>query len=488
MSAVVTEEQILRRLNPFDPTSNGLDGIGLPSNFSDSAERLAAQLGGAIQHQRVNYTPAAVQLTGRLPLENRMKILFVGFNNLAERFGMQALGNLKELNPTLKVEITAIDTYSLTDEVTNMRGRTLSRDEWIEDLEFMAGAHIHYCPASDFWNRSHDKQFDVVYIATTPTSHFDVLDEVTSRLKPAQVKLIAVEKPFVDVAHVGAMRGLLLSSSHRVTDIDFFNQAQSFLWLVESPQGREILERFGSPVVINGNCVEVFKEWRDWLFDETASGGGVFFDCGSHTINGNYLLQSHLHSHGNGNGTSTASKPTIHSLLFGEYHLQPHLRETYALVQSTLDGVVWNLQSGKALPETAYNFEAFNARGDYLLMSVGTETHPPYVLHAEDKSTPTLYTFTARGVGYEQVFGRLFQMAYNIDPSPVPDPETSMRASLDLVTRLEEEGRTHPSASRRVHYDTRERTEDLVWPDPDVYLPVTQDAFGALRTKNVRRR
>jgi hypothetical protein len=58
------------------------------------------------------------------------------------------------------------------------------------------------------------------------------------------------------------------------------------------------------------------------------------------------------------------------------------LRETYNLLQIKWKDILWNIQDGKALPKTAYNLESMNESGDYLLVSVGTQFHPPFVLFA----------------------------------------------------------------------------------------------------------
>ena len=133
-------------------------------------------------------------------------------------------------------------------------------------------------------------------IATPPTSHAEDLEGITQLLGGETKTVIGVEKPFMHLDVQNRIRKLLAGSPQRICDIDFFNQGKAFLWLMTSSQGQEILEKFGKPVIINGNCVETMTEWRDWMFDQSISGGGSFVDCGSHNVNMMYVFMHHIFS------------------------------------------------------------------------------------------------------------------------------------------------------------------------------------------------
>ncbi len=145
-----------------------------------------------------------------------------------------------------------------------------------------------------------------------------------------------------------------------------------------SSEVQDILQKFVKPAIIKGNCVETMTELRDWMFDQNISGGGSFVDCDSHNVNMMYVFMYHVFSD-LGLGTDF-DDPKIINSLFGRYHNNKKLRETYSLLQIKWKDVIWHIQDGKALPKTAYNLETMNENGDYLLVSVGTEDHPPFVL------------------------------------------------------------------------------------------------------------
>jgi hypothetical protein len=302
---------------------------------------------------------------------------------------------------------------------------------------------------------------------------------VTQILGQETKTLIGIEKPFMPLEAQKHVRSLLTDSKQRICDIDFFNQGKAFLWLMTSNQGKDILAKFGKPVVINGNCIETMTEWRNWVFDQSISGGGAFVDCGSHNVNMMYVFMYHIFSN-LGLGTDFGDAK-ITNALFGRYHGKDSLRETYSLLQIKWKNVLWNIQDGKALPKTAYNLEAMNENGDYLLVSVGTQFHQPFVLFAPSGYHPSLYTLDGPGVGYEQIFERLIVMSANPEKKVFPDPVASRHSSFEVLLGLEAQVRDLQRTSSWINYDNNAPVDGRLWPHKDIHLPVTNDAFEHIK-------
>lgn len=157
------------------------------------------------------------------------------------------------------------------------------------------------------------------------------------------------------------------------------------------------------------------------------------------------------------------------------------MRETYNLLQIKWRDVLWNIQDGKALPKTAYNLETMNENGDYLLVSVGTQFHQPFVLFAPNSGQPNLYTLDGPGVGYEQIFERLIVMSANPEKEVFPNPVASRHGSFEVLLGLEEQVRNLQRSTDWRNYNKDAPVKGRSWPDPDIHLPVTDDAFGHIK-------
>jgi hypothetical protein len=157
------------------------------------------------------------------------------------------------------------------------------------------------------------------------------------------------------------------------------------------------------------------------------------------------------------------------------------LRETYNLLQIKWKDILWNIQDGKALPKTAYNLESMNESGDYLLVSVGTQFHPPFVLFAPNSGRPSLYTLDGPGVGYEQIFERLIVMSANPKKEVFPNPVASRHASFETLLGLEEQVRHLQRSTDWIDYNKDAPVQGRSWPHPNIHLPVTDDAFGNIK-------
>lgn len=469
-----TTTDILGRINPFNSSANGLDQLSLPSGFISATEQIRAALSQDITCQHVKFKPNLGPLGQVIDLSEAIDLHVIGFGSLAERFSVEALGKLLKTHPGLKINLTATDIYS---ESSEFRGQT--RGDWLQGLRDRYDVQFSYVTRSEYDRRLRDSRPHIVMIATPPTNHYEDLLALSEQLTPNTETIIGIEKPFIHLEAWHQASKLIQQSTHQIYDVDFFNQGKAFLWLMTSTQGQEILARFGKPIVINGNCIETMTEWRDWMFEQSKSGGGAFVDCGSHNVNMMYVFMHHLLSSSDSIPHDFGS-PQISQAFFGEYHGKSSSRETYSLLQIAWKDLVWNVQNGKALPTTAYNLEAISKTGSYLLVSVGTEFHPPFVLFADSTGKAELYTLDGPGVGYEQIFERMIVLAKDARIPTFPDPEASRKGSFDVLLTLEQQVRALQQQPM-VHYPIVKEIHNRSWPGGTCHLPVTPDAFGRIK-------
>src|SRR5205814_1110169 len=83
---------------------------------------------GAARHH-VEFTPSLGPLGKIINLSEPIAVHVVGFGSLAERFAVEAWGNLFRAHPGLRVELTATDVYGERDAF-----RSGTRGEWLQSL------------------------------------------------------------------------------------------------------------------------------------------------------------------------------------------------------------------------------------------------------------------------------------------------------------------------------------------------------------------
>jgi len=381
---------------------------------------------------------------------------------LSSRFLADGFSTLRATFPDLALAVTIVDRLSpdteLRDRLSALRDRGIPVDRYVKDENFDASEIRAHTPS-------------VIFVAIPPGQHFESLRSIHQMVAESasttggRQPIIAVEKPLIVPRDLPAAQELIGRNPTQIFDVDFFNQSRAFYWLMTDPRGQALLERLGTPAVINSNCVEKMQEWRRWIRQADISGGGMFLDCGSHNV---HLIKVFLDQLAIQRGEApTGTTPTLERVSLGSYDSDPTLRESYALARLSNASTTWHVQVGKGLPLTAYNLEVFSERGNYLLVSVGTETYPPFILFAEVGQSPQLIKFDGPGVGYDSVIYRLLALSQDRTDVVFPRPAVSMAASLlgpQLQVALEAFGET------QIPYSVGE------W--PALHLPTTHDAFG----------
>ena len=205
-----------------------------------------------------------------------------------------------------------------------------------------------------------DPAVDVVYVATPPGSHLEMALKVAEAGKPCYM-----EKP--------------MARSHR----ECFEMIEAFearglpLWVAYYRRG---FERFrwvksllddGRLGRVTSVCVRYSKPWSgsldgEWRVDAEHSGGGLFLDVGSHTLDLLDFLIGPLRVVG---GAATNRS--------GLYDVEDSVAMTFRTADGALGTGVWNFVGVRG-------FDLIEVEGEQGRVAFSTFGHEPITLHTRD--------------------------------------------------------------------------------------------------------
>ena len=296
-------------------------------------------------------------------------------------------------------------------------------------------------------------QVDAVFIATLPRDH---LTHCATFLSAIPRVPVFCEKPLWVPEDLKQGQELLRHHPGRLYAIDCFATATPIFWMLGTPEGRSFLKALGAFRVVNGSVVEdqpveVHRLGGDLgLLRAGISGGGMALDCGIHSLTTCEIL----YRNSEGAERLPISRHFAQSTYLTPDYLSAKLtpgcglkledfRETAGVVSNVYSRCVVNGQGMKGVASTAYLFEIITQKSERVVIGIGTDTRPPYIVHSKEDGGTDVRTFAGPyvTVGYE---GTLYNMCAEILGVKAISPAADLLMEVALECLHELGSLNHP--------------------------------------------
>lgn len=369
-------------------------------------------------------------------------LLYIGVcGSLLPRFVAGSIRQVAALHP---LEIIGADQLCYSDGMSHLASTKDAGGKRLIDLPWAEPSYLGTRKLVEAQNgngslrlNGRSQEISAAFIATPTHSHlgygWQCLDN--------GIPVVAIEKPFCCPSQLGQSAALQNRYPKSTFGTDFFLDRQAMFFLAQ------LLPRLGKIQKLASFCVEpgtVEQEERGWLMIPQLSGGGTLADCASHNLaQTGYVLQQFGHSLG---------EMTVTSLLMGRYSgASCGLNiETAAWLAGKVADIDVEVYVGKAVGARWYGIVVTGDQGTAEI-SIGTETHPPYIRLALKNGPTTIYLFS--DLPYELTIQNLILAVIGQDGQgegklAIKDRFTMTRGSIAVIAeayRMFSEGGQQPN-------------------------------------------